>query len=151
MRVSMQYGGYATACESFSEGEVEDYTVTILAGSGGALVVQQDDIIKDKATLDIDAAVEKEEAEEEQPVIHGSVNVYPNPAVDQLHVDLGSYAGKETMLTLQNSLGQMIQTHNVTADAIFSLSVKDLQHGYYMLSIQVEGERVITKQVIIGK
>ena len=29
MRVSMKYGGSPTACETFTYGEVEDYTVTI--------------------------------------------------------------------------------------------------------------------------
>jgi len=34
MRVAMKYGGYATTCESFTYGEVEDYNVVIGAGSG---------------------------------------------------------------------------------------------------------------------
>ncbi|WP_157494063.1 GEVED domain-containing protein [Fulvivirga imtechensis] len=34
MRVSMKYNGIPTSCESFSYGEVEDYTVNIQAGSG---------------------------------------------------------------------------------------------------------------------
>lgn len=34
MRVSMKYNGVPTSCESFSYGEVEDYTLNIVAGSG---------------------------------------------------------------------------------------------------------------------
>ncbi|WP_246223787.1 GEVED domain-containing protein [Fulvivirga kasyanovii] len=34
MRVSMKYNGIPTSCESFSYGEVEDYTVNIQTGSG---------------------------------------------------------------------------------------------------------------------
>lgn len=34
MRVSMKYNGIPTACESFSYGEVEDYTVNITTGGG---------------------------------------------------------------------------------------------------------------------
>ncbi|MBG6131743.1 hypothetical protein IWQ47_003515 [Aquimarina sp. EL_43] len=34
MRVSMKYNGIPTACESFSYGEVEDYTITV--GTGGS-------------------------------------------------------------------------------------------------------------------
>ena len=30
MRISAKYGGYPTACETFTNGEVEDYTVNIL-------------------------------------------------------------------------------------------------------------------------
>ncbi len=33
MRVQMKYGSYGTSCETFSYGEVEDYTVTISGGS----------------------------------------------------------------------------------------------------------------------
>ncbi len=35
MRVSMKYNGAQTECETFSYGEVEDYTVSITTGSGG--------------------------------------------------------------------------------------------------------------------
>ncbi|RJE70961.1 M4 family metallopeptidase [Reichenbachiella sp. MSK19-1] len=34
MRVAMKYNGIPTSCESFSYGEVEDYTVTLIDGSG---------------------------------------------------------------------------------------------------------------------
>lgn len=36
LRVSMKYNGIPTACETFSYGEVEDYTVNITTGSGPA-------------------------------------------------------------------------------------------------------------------
>jgi chitodextrinase len=35
MRVSMKYNGIPTSCETFTYGEVEDYTVILGAGSGG--------------------------------------------------------------------------------------------------------------------
>lgn len=35
MRVSMKYNGIPTSCESFTYGEVEDYTVTIVGSGGG--------------------------------------------------------------------------------------------------------------------
>ncbi len=35
MRVSMKYGAVASSCEVFQYGEVEDYSVSIVAGSGG--------------------------------------------------------------------------------------------------------------------
>ncbi len=35
MRVSMKYNGIPGPCETFSYGEVEDYTVNLIAGSGG--------------------------------------------------------------------------------------------------------------------
>lgn len=38
MRVSMKYGAAPTSCESFAEGEVEDYSLNIQAGTGGGCV-----------------------------------------------------------------------------------------------------------------
>lgn len=35
MRVSMKYGAAPTSCESFAEGEVEDYSLNVQAGGGG--------------------------------------------------------------------------------------------------------------------
>ncbi|MEO5674368.1 MAG: GEVED domain-containing protein [Chitinophagales bacterium] len=35
MRVSMKYGTTPTSCETFAEGEVEDYTLSISSGGGG--------------------------------------------------------------------------------------------------------------------
>ena len=35
MRVSMKYSGVPTPCETFNYGEVEDYTINIVAGGGG--------------------------------------------------------------------------------------------------------------------
>ncbi len=35
MRVSLKFGGYPTACETFDKGEVEDYTVQINEGTSG--------------------------------------------------------------------------------------------------------------------
>ena len=40
MRVSMKYNGVPTACEAFSYGEVEDYTINITTGSGGGADTQ---------------------------------------------------------------------------------------------------------------
>jgi hypothetical protein len=37
MRVSMKYNGIPTPCEAISYGEVEDYTVNIVAGAADKL------------------------------------------------------------------------------------------------------------------
>ncbi len=36
MRISMKTAGVPTACETFDKGEVEDYTINIIAGTGGS-------------------------------------------------------------------------------------------------------------------
>ncbi|MFK7936360.1 MAG: GEVED domain-containing protein, partial [Saprospiraceae bacterium] len=39
MRVSMQRGSYANPCENFAQGEVEDYLVNIIEGSGSSISI----------------------------------------------------------------------------------------------------------------
>jgi hypothetical protein len=60
MRVSMKYNGIPTACETFSYGEVEDYTINIAGtGKGGETAVAK---------------------------LGTTISLYPNPAETQLNI-----------------------------------------------------------------
>jgi len=80
MRVSMKRGDYSTACEQFTFGEVEDYTVQILP----------------------EASIDRSQ--------NGSslrqFSVFPNPATDNINIDLGDFAGQEGLLLVYNASGR---------------------------------------------
>jgi len=80
MRVSMKYNGIPTACETFSYGQVEDYTVNIkAAGTVNSLV---------------DVKVD------------GSITIYPNPVKDVLNISAkGNYAYQ-----IYSESGQMVMS-----------------------------------------
>jgi hypothetical protein len=61
MRVSMKYNGVPTSCETFTYGEVEDYTVNIQATARPA---------------------------DEEMALDAGVELYPNPVTNRLHVIL---------------------------------------------------------------
>src|SRR5690606_24380181 len=63
MRVSMKYNGIPTACETFSYGEVEDYTVVIGTGTNNTYGMENDELASRR------------------------FNIYPNPVKDILNVE----------------------------------------------------------------
>ncbi|MFZ6010673.1 MAG: GEVED domain-containing protein [Bacteroidota bacterium] len=66
MRVSMKYNGIPTSCETFSYGEVEDYTVNIQVGTTSLAL--------------------------EEPNMEGNTQVYPNPVKHRLFVSVPAEA-----------------------------------------------------------
>ncbi|WP_276133872.1 T9SS type A sorting domain-containing protein [Polluticoccus soli] len=73
------------------------------------------------------------------------LNIYPNPASDQLVVNLPT-AGDAT-ITLHNAVGQLVKQIQ-TRDRSTSIEVTDLPAGLYHISILQNGERVIDKVLI---
>lgn len=96
MRVSMKYNGIPTACEAFSYGQVEDYTVTIVSAA------------KDYENTSVSSSM--------------NIRLYPNPVKGEvLNV---SSVENNTPYRIVNMLGQQVSKgtiQNGTA-AVYSLS-----------------------------
>lgn len=117
MRVSMKYNSAQTACETFSYGEVEDYTVIV--GSG---VAPQG--ITDGSTLTV-----------------ASMNLYPNPVKHTLNIELLDATGKDYVI--YNIMGQAVGKGSFTE----SVDVSVLQSGVYMIEIETDGEKLMKRFV----
>ncbi|MRT15573.1 T9SS type A sorting domain-containing protein [Vitellibacter sp. q18] len=81
MRVSMKYNANPTPCETFSYGEVEDYTVIISNGAGQGIA----------GDTDFSTA---------------EMSIFPNPAKNSLNISLLEATGKEYVLF--NTVGQVV-------------------------------------------
>ena len=88
MRVSMKYNGTPTACETFSYGQVEDYTVNIIS-----------------------AAKETETARNS----FTAIEVYPNPTTSLLNV---TSVSEKATYRVYNMLGQMVITGKLSNGTI---------------------------------
>lgn len=105
MRVAMKYNGIPTACETFSYGQVEDYTLNIKAAGTANSVVD----------VKLDSAI----------------NIYPNPVTDVLNISAdGDYsyqiyaAGGQMVMSGENA-ERTINVQKLTAGLYIIKITKD--------------------------
>lgn len=125
MRVSMKYNAAATACETFGDGEVEDYTVNVTA-SGTSYTTFNDD--NSGAALGNEAAT--------------IVKTYPNPVTDRVNVYFGR--GENLNYVLADITGKVIKQGTVKNHAI---EVSELEKGIYVLKVS-DGHKTSSTKLI---
>lgn len=116
MRVSMKYNAAQTACETFSYGEVEDYTVNI---SNSAPAVDNTTFAENLN----DKAVEV-------------YTIYPNPVSDLLNVSLNGIEG-EVSLRIYDLQGRLVK-ETMLNNFDTQINVEDLAKGVYIISVDEE-------------
>lgn len=129
MRVSMKYGAAATPCESFSYGEVEDYTVNISnAFSGGTLAADPSaKVLGNEKAID-------------------AYTVYPNPASATVNVRVRNI-DVNTPIAIFNMQGAKVKTI-AAAEGEVHIDVSNLEKGIYLLKAKTQREVVTHKLVI---
>ncbi|WP_369810779.1 GEVED domain-containing protein [Tenacibaculum finnmarkense] len=126
MRVSMKYNSASTSCGTFGDGEVEDYTVNIIATS----------VINTVVTMSVSGEnIKTKEA--------SNLSIYPNPAVNFVHVNLASKA-KNTSYKIINITGSTVQKGRLNTA---KLNVTNLSSGMYILEVY-DGQKVLTTKLL---
>ena len=82
------------------------------------------------------------------------VNIYPNPAVDYIEVDMKEFAGSNVTMTLYNQIGvqvisRSIDKANIGTTEHFDLSL--LNNGQYLLRVTAKDKRAVTKMITVLK
>ncbi|HOK61478.1 MAG: M6 family metalloprotease domain-containing protein [Tenuifilum sp.] len=126
MRVSMKYNAAPTACETFSYGEVEDYSVNITSGTSAPST---------------DNPFAEELGNEKVDIF----TIYPNPASEKINVVLNGIEG-EVSARIYDMRGAVVKFQMLT-DRNNTIEINDLAPGVYMISIDDE-KQPITKQFI---
>jgi hypothetical protein len=110
MRVSMKAGTiYSAPCETFAEGEVEDYTVNIISNEAFAFAENKTNFSTGKVSL----------------------LVSPNPSANIVTVSCNGFKA-ETRLQLFDAAGKMVLSENVNSVSV-KLNIAALQKGVYLL------------------
>ncbi|CAM1367701.1 hypothetical protein TSEDIMI_500002 [Tenacibaculum sediminilitoris] len=113
----MKWNGSQTACEAFSYGEVEDYTVNIVSSA------RQDNIV-DAERLGNEATQDLE--------------IYPNPTIDFVNVKLSSLA-EDTTFRIIDTRGRMVKSGVLDAT---NINVSKLKTGLYILEVN-DGQKLL--------
>ena len=71
----------------------------------------------------------------------GSINIYPNPVSDMLHIEV---LHKETTGRIYNANGQMVKSNRMV-DENDEINVSELPAGLYILKLNV-GDEVMVKR-----
>jgi Secretion system C-terminal sorting domain len=83
----------------------------------------------------------------------GTIAVFPNPASDELHVDLSMYQGKNVDLYIFNEVGQLMiqkEVEKISKDPI-NIDLTKLVDGNYQIHIAVEGKRSMSRKFIVSE
>ncbi|MFH7011708.1 M4 family metallopeptidase [Flavobacterium sp. FlaQc-52] len=120
LRVSMKYNGIPTACESFSNGQVEDYSVNII----------------DSGSFFINELVGEVNAPGSE------FDLYPNPTDKELNVTSIAKSGATFKIT--NALGQKVDSGQLSNNPI---DVSKLNAGIYTIEFN-SGQKRVTKKFI---
>ncbi|WP_275315112.1 GEVED domain-containing protein [Tenacibaculum bernardetii] len=126
MRVSMKYNAAQTACETFADGEVEDYTVNITASASNFNTTFTDvkgDALGNEASL--------------------SLMAYPNPATNFVQVKLASKADNMTY-KIVNVIGRVVQKGRLDSS---NINVSNLNTGMYILEVN-DGQKSLTTKLM---
>ncbi|WP_338793837.1 GEVED domain-containing protein [Bernardetia sp. Wsw4-3y2] len=134
MRVSMKYNGNATPCETFSYGEVEDYTVVI--GNTNRINPSPMAYHNDKAQ---DARVDGTKDGDVAFV------AFPNPASQTLNIRLG-YFSLDSEVVIYSVTGARVLNTTLTSQET-SINVSKLPKGMYILSVN-NGREIETMKFI---
>ncbi|GLR15917.1 GEVED domain-containing protein [Portibacter lacus] len=137
MRVSMKYGSYASSCESFNDGEIEDYTVHVSEGQSLSGNPPIDETNADTRSENLDDIAELD------------VNVYPNPTTDIFSIDISSNIEGERNVQIINQIGQIVYNLDSVENSIrIDPKGNNITSGLYYIVIR-ENDRVITKQLYV--
>ena len=126
LRISMKWNGTPSPCETFSYGEVEDYTVNI-----GSSNIKQFTSLQDQAVR-----------LGNEPAIY-TLNITPNPAKNRIELNMKD--DRVISVNIMDINGRMVKNLD---SAKRSIDISGLRSGVYILSA-FDGNRKLYQKLII--
>jgi hypothetical protein len=79
--------------------------------------------------------------------------LFPNPANDFITIGLEQVYGKDITLRVYSHLGQVLKmaSLNDVQETEYLFNLQDLPRGYYLISMEVPGEQVIVKRLVLRR
>ncbi len=83
----------------------------------------------------------------------GKLNLWPNPASEQVNLMLKELAGKRAVVQIFNNLGLPMyqQEFDALPDGPISIELNNFKAGMYHITLQVEGHRMRTRSFVVEK
>ena len=131
MRIAMKNGTYATSCETFDRGEVEDYSVNII--NSGTLL-------------------ENKTEGQSKPQIE-NVSLFPNPTKGNIQLNFDATSDHNSEIKIQNTLGVTVKELHIPAyvgNNFYDVNLSNLPNGNYILSLRSK-DQIVYKKFIVSE
>jgi len=128
IRISMKRNSGASACQTFTRGEVEDYTLNI---SGGTRAISRD----------VNA----------QPASELAFNVYPNPTSNGATIRFDATDQGPVELIVADLRGAVVARkswNNMNGAVEYTLAPEKLQKGLYMVVVVSNGKKQVKRLMV---
>ena len=78
---------------------------------------------------------------------------FPNPAREELNINLAEYVNKAVDIAIYNTFGKVITTKHIdnVSNAVEKFDVNDFSTGQYLIRVTSIGKRAATQQVMVQK
>ncbi len=82
-----------------------------------------------------------------------NIEVYPNPAVQTVFIDLKAYKGEKGEIQLINQYGQIVEqaSYNQLPNELISLDIQAATTGLFFIKIMLSNERMFTKKILVNR
>ena len=128
MRIAVSRLTFAESCGDFLNGEVEDYTITINKPQQSQ--GQTDSSIANNG-------------------LGADLFAYPNPAKNELFVEMKNMEVETTTLRIFNSVGQLMSTEQVLTNSIVRVDLSEYNDGLYSVITESDrGVRLVQKFIV---
>lgn len=126
-------GANLTSCGVSTYGEVEDYTLTVVAAGTMAPEFTSDA----KANEEVSTSILRAEI----------LNVFPNPSDGNFTVQ-GARAGDYFLV---DEAGKLIQSFRLNAENNYSFNITNLENGFYVLAGQNQSGAISKQKIVVNK
>ncbi|MEL6989659.1 MAG: T9SS type A sorting domain-containing protein, partial [Bacteroidota bacterium] len=81
------------------------------------------------------------------------IALYPNPAFEEIFLNMEGYQGKACHIMIHNNLGQLVMEQSIEQVQTTELKIplNDFIAGSYAVRIQIQGQAGVTKSFVVIK
>ena len=80
--------------------------------------------------------------------LNNSFKVYPNPAVDEINIDLNGLASKNAAISINDISGAKLYFRTITSDKKVKLNTSKFSPGLYFITIETDKKKYAQKLII---
>ncbi len=150
MRISMQWNAYSSSCQTFTYGEVEDYSINI-SSSGTSNGGGNSSLTGGNSSLNQAHNQGQKSSFELRNSAH--LKLFPVPAKDEINISFNSVASARTEIELVDMYGKqhVLKTiESVEGKQIINFNLEAYQNGVYFILVR-QNDMILTKRFVINR